>query len=97
MMTKKVAPFVEGRLTNSLTQIDYWEVCCMTHFPFFFSQMKEDIPEYFLSVKHLWVDKDLKPTTEWAKAEFIMEGSLPVRMAKPGSFYAWVHELRKTE
>ena len=37
MMTKKVAPFVKGRLTNSLTQIDYWEVCCMTHFPFFFS------------------------------------------------------------
>lgn len=36
MMTKKVAPFVKGRLTNSLTQIDYWEVCCMTHFPFFF-------------------------------------------------------------
>ena len=60
-------------------------------------QMKEDIPEYFLSMKHLWVDKDLKPTTEWAKAEFIMEGSLPVRMAKPGSFHAWVHELRKTE
>lgn len=59
--------------------------------------MKEDIPEYFLNRKHLWVDKDLKPTTEWAKAEFIMEGSLPVRMAKPGSFHAWVHELRKTE
>ena len=61
------------------------------------SQMKEDIPEYFLSRKHLWVDKDLKPTTEWAKAEFIMEGSLPVRMAKPGSFHAWIHDFRKTE
>lgn len=36
MMTKKVAPFVKGRLTNSLAQIDYWEVCCMTHFPIFF-------------------------------------------------------------
>lgn len=36
MMTKKVAPFVKGRITNSLTQINYWEVCCMTHFPIFF-------------------------------------------------------------
>lgn len=59
--------------------------------------MKEDIPEYFLSVKHLWVDKDLKPTTEWAEAEFIMEGSLPVRIAKPGSFYDLIHQLRKLE
>lgn len=40
MMTKKVAPFVEGRLTNSLTQINYWEVCCMTHFPFFFGPVQ---------------------------------------------------------
>ena len=52
---------------------------------------------YFLDRKHLWVDKDLKPTDEWERAEFIMEGSLPVRIAKPGSFGAWVHELRKME
>ena len=35
----------------------------------------EEIPLFFLDRKHLWVDKDLKPTDEWERAEFIMEGS----------------------
>ena len=43
---------------------------------------------YFLSIQHLWVDKNFKSTNQWEEAEFIMEGSLPVRINKPDSDYA---------
>lgn len=43
---------------------------------------------YFLSIRHLWVDKNFKSTDKWEEAEFIMEGSLPVRINKPDSAYA---------
>ena len=59
-------------------------------------QMKEDIPEYFLSRKHPWVDKDLslrlsgrRPSSSW-KARFLSGWRNP-------AVFMLVHELRKTE
>jgi hypothetical protein len=51
------------------------------------------IPDYWLKRKHMWLDKKIKPTTDWNEAAFICEGGEYVRIVKEGDVYDQLHKL----
>jgi hypothetical protein len=51
------------------------------------------IPDYWLNRKHKWLNKQLKPTTNWDEAAFVNDGGEYVRIVKEGDGYDNLHKL----